>query len=98
MAAPATPAAFYKMLGVPEAQELILAETAALPPVTLPFTAALHHTLAADVAAAEPVPGFRASIKVRGARGGCCMGAWAHSEQSSCFGADTRRGPRAKPS
>ena len=65
--APATPSAFYKMLEVPEAVEVILAETAQLPPVALPFQAAAGHTLAADVRAAEPVPGFRASIKVRGA-------------------------------
>lgn len=62
--APATPSAFYKMLSVPDAVELILAETAALPAAALPFQAAAHHTLAADVLAAEPVPGFRASIKV----------------------------------
>lgn len=68
--APATPAAFYKMLGVPEAVELILAETSCLPPEELSFQAALHHTLAADVRAAEPVPGFRASIKARGLGGG----------------------------
>lgn len=62
--APATPSAFYKMLSVPDAVELILAETAPLPAVALPFQAAARHTLAADVRAAEPVPGFRASIKV----------------------------------
>ena len=45
------------MLGVPDAQELILAETQALPAVELPFQKALQHTLAADVRAAEPVPG-----------------------------------------
>ena len=64
--APATPSAFYKMLSVPDAVELILAETAPLPAVALPFQAAARHTLAADVRAAEPVPGFRASIKVGG--------------------------------
>ncbi|KAI7845411.1 hypothetical protein COHA_001116 [Chlorella ohadii] len=62
--APATPSAFYKMLSVPDAVELILAETEPLPAVALPFQAAARHTLAADVRAAEPVPGFRASIKV----------------------------------
>lgn len=65
MAAPATPAAAYRMLSVPAAVELILAETAPLPAETVPFQQALRHTLAADVRAAEPVPGFRASIKVR---------------------------------
>lgn len=70
--APATPSAFYKMLGVPDAQELILAETQALPVVELPFQKALQHTLAADVRAAEPVPGFRASIKARRCCCPCC--------------------------
>ena len=68
--APATPSAFYKMLAVPDAQKLILAETEPLPAVQLPFQAALQYTLAADVLAAEPVPGFRASIKARAAGGG----------------------------
>lgn len=63
--APATPSAFYKMLAVPEAQELILSETQELPAVEVRFQDALHHTLAAEVRAVEPVPGFRASIKVR---------------------------------
>ncbi|KAL4436361.1 hypothetical protein ABPG77_009923 [Micractinium sp. CCAP 211/92] len=61
--APATPAAFYKMLSVPDAVELILSETTQLPAEEVPFAAAFQHTLAADVLAAEPVPGFRASIK-----------------------------------
>ncbi|PSC71843.1 Molybdopterin biosynthesis CNX1 [Micractinium conductrix] len=51
------------MLLVPDAVELILSETEALPAQRLTFQAALHHTLAAPVAAREPVPGFRASIK-----------------------------------
>jgi hypothetical protein len=63
--APATPSAFYKMLAVPDAQELILSETQELPAVEVRFQDALHHTLAAEVRAVEPVPGFRASIKVR---------------------------------
>lgn len=74
--APATPSAFYKMLSVPDAQELILSETQALPPVEVPFQQALQHTLAAEVRAAEAVPGFRASIKVRHkplGKGGCCV-------------------------
>ena len=53
-------------------QELILAETQALPAVELPFQKALQHTLAADVRAAEPVPGFRASIKARRCCCPCC--------------------------
>ena len=65
MAAPATPAAAYRMLSVPAAVEQILAETEPLPAEEVPFHQALRHTLAADVRAAEPVPGFRASIKVR---------------------------------
>lgn len=66
----ATPSAAYKMMEVPAAVELILGETEALPAEQVPFQAALGHTLAADVRAAEPVPGFRASIKVGGRAGG----------------------------
>lgn len=64
-ASPATPSALYKMLSIPDAQELILRESELLPAVEVPMAQALHHTLAADVLAPEPVPGFRASIKVR---------------------------------
>lgn len=63
--APATPSAFYKMLAVPDAQELILRETELLPCQRVPFQSALDHTLAEDLTAVEAVPGFRASIKVR---------------------------------
>lgn len=65
MAAPATPSAHFKMVSVPAAQEQVLQETQHLPPVTVPFHQALQHVIAEDVLAQEPVPGFRASIKVR---------------------------------
>lgn len=64
MAAPATPSAFYKMLSVPDAEALVLKETEQLPSQSVPFHAAFQHVLAEDVLAQEPVPGFRASIKV----------------------------------
>jgi molybdopterin biosynthesis enzyme len=67
MAAPATPSSFYKMLLVPDAQELVLEETEVLPAVTVPLHQAFGCTIAEDVTAAEPVPSFRASIKAR-----CC--------------------------
>jgi molybdopterin biosynthesis enzyme len=53
------------MLAVPDAQEVILQHTEPLPCQRVPFQRALDHTLAEEVTAAEPVPGFRASIKVR---------------------------------
>ena len=73
-APPATPSAFYKMLSIPDAQAKVLAESERLPAVEVPLAQALHHTLAADVLAPEPVPSFRASIKV----GRACL-AWRPS-------------------
>jgi hypothetical protein len=64
MAGVATPSAAYKMISIPDALDIVLSETEVLPAETVPFQAALHHTLAEDVRAAEPVPGYRASIKV----------------------------------
>lgn len=60
---PATPAAGFKMISIPEALDTVLSETGTLSVITIPFQEALHHTLAADVFASEPVPGYRASIK-----------------------------------
>jgi gephyrin len=59
----ATPSAGFRMLAVPEAVALILAHTAPLGDEEVALAAAVGRTLAADVVAAEPVPGYRASIK-----------------------------------
>lgn len=59
-----TPSAAYRMLSIPDALDLVLEHTAPLEPVEVPFQKAFQHTLAEDVLANEPVPGFRASIKV----------------------------------
>lgn len=72
MAAPATPSAFYKMVSIPAAVQQVLEETVPLPAVAVPFSSALNHVIAEDVLAQEPVPGFRASIKVL--RGGAERG------------------------
>jgi len=63
MSGPATPAAAFKMIEVNEALEIVLSHTEALPVEVVPFQAALKRNLAEDVRAAEPVPGYRASIK-----------------------------------
>lgn len=57
------------MLPVPEAEALVLQETEPLPADSVPFQQAFQHVLAEDVLAREPVPGFRASIKVRACEG-----------------------------
>ncbi len=64
MAAPATPGAFYKMVSVSDAQETVLRETKTLPSIDINLVDAVGHTLAEDVVAADPLPPFRASIKV----------------------------------
>ena len=64
MAAPQTPSLLYKMVSIPEAQQTVLDNTDLLPAQTVPFHKALQHVLAEDVLAQEPVPSFRASIKV----------------------------------
>ena len=61
---PATPAALYKMIPIPEAQKIVLAETHANPVVQLPLLEALGATLAEDVKAKDNLPPFPASIKV----------------------------------
>ncbi|KAL4517973.1 hypothetical protein Ndes2526A_g02339 [Nannochloris sp. 'desiccata'] len=58
-----TPSAAFKMISIPEALDIVLAETNPLPAETVPFQKAFQHILAADVLGAEPVPGYRASIK-----------------------------------
>lgn len=59
----ATPSAAFKMISIPEALDIVLAETHPLPSEAVPFQRAFQQTLAEDVQAAEPVPGYRASIK-----------------------------------
>ena len=63
MAGPATPSAAFKMISIPEALQVVLSEAQPLPADEVPFAAAFRRTLAKDVCAAEPVPGYRASIK-----------------------------------
>ena len=61
---PATPSALYKMISIPEAQKIVLAETACLPSVSVALTEAVGCILSEDVQAPENVPPFPASIKV----------------------------------
>ena len=61
---PATPSALYKMISIPEAQEIVLSETQCLPSISVDLLEAVGHTLAEDVQAPEDVPPFPASIKV----------------------------------
>ena len=61
---PRTPEAGYKWVSIPEAQQTILAETAALAQVSVPLAQATGKVLASDVIAREPLPPFPASIKV----------------------------------
>ncbi len=62
---PATPSALYKMISIPEAQELVLSETQPLPSVSVDLAEAVGSVLAENVQAPENVPPFPASIKVR---------------------------------
>ena len=62
---PATPSALYKMISIPEAQEIVLSETQPLPSVSVGFVDAVGSVLAENVQAPENVPPFPASIKVR---------------------------------
>lgn len=61
-----TPAASYDMVSVPEAVKTVLEHTAPLHVEEVYFADALGRTLAGDVLAGEPIPAYRASIKV------CC--------------------------
>lgn len=61
---PATPAAFYKMIPIPEAQEIVLRETHVNDIVTIPIHEALGFVLAESVTAKDDLPPFPASIKV----------------------------------
>ncbi len=61
---PATPSALYKMISIPEAQEIVLSETQPLPSVSVDLAEAVGSVLAENVQAPENVPPFPASIKV----------------------------------
>ena len=61
---PATPAALYRMIPIPEAQRLVLQETPINPTQTLNLHKALGAVLAEDVTANDDLPPFPASIKV----------------------------------
>lgn len=59
-----TPAASYGMVSVAEAVATALSVTDPLPAVGVDATEALGSVLAEDVVAADPIPAYRASIKV----------------------------------
>ena len=63
MAGPATPAASYRMISIPEAQETVLRHAMPLPPQHVGLSLAVGRVLAQDVLAPEPLPPFPASIK-----------------------------------
>lgn len=62
--APLTPAASYGMLPVPQALDIVLQHTEPLPSVTTTLAQAAGKILTHDVVALDPVPPFRASVKV----------------------------------
>ena len=64
-AGPATPAASYKMISVPDAQDIILQHTSSLEEQQKSLADAVGCVLAADVHALDDIPPYRASIKVR---------------------------------
>ena len=63
---PSTPAASYRMISVPEAQDLILQHTFRLQQQQVPLAEAVGCVLASDVQAMDNIPPYRASIKVSG--------------------------------
>ena len=63
---PATPAALYKMISIPEAQSIVLMETQPLETRSTALQNAIGKILAADVHARDNLPPFPASIKVPG--------------------------------
>lgn len=63
MAGPATPAASYRMISIPEAQGTVLRHAHPLPPQRIGLDSAVGRVLAQDVLAPEPLPPFPASIK-----------------------------------
>lgn len=56
----------YRMIPIPEAQQIVLDRTWSLPPETVPLMQALGRTLASPVVARDSLPPFPASIKVWG--------------------------------
>lgn len=76
---PATPSALYKMITIPEAQQIVLKETTCLPSVSMTLHEAQGCILAEDVQAPEDVPPFPASIKV------CWLEAHLSASNSSTF-------------
>ena len=62
---PKTPAALYKMISIPEAQEFVLKETYPVGKVSVPLHEAVGRVLADSVKARDDLPPFPASIKVR---------------------------------
>lgn len=61
---PATPAARYKMISIPEAQSVVLNETVQTKIETVALHGAAGFILAKDVIAKDNLPPFSASIKV----------------------------------
>ena len=61
---PATPSALYKMISIPEAQDVVLAESQCLPSLSVNLADADGCILSEGVKAPEDVPPFPASIKV----------------------------------
>ena len=61
---PSTPAASYRMISVPEAQDLILQHTFRLQQQQVPLAEAVGCVLASDTQAMDNIPPYRASIKV----------------------------------
>ena len=61
---PATPAALYKMISIPDAQAVVLQETRPLATRTVKLEQAVGSILTADVLAQDSLPPFPASIKV----------------------------------
>lgn len=61
---PATPAALYKMISIPEAQTVVLRETPQLDSQDVSLHEAAGKVLLSDVKARDDLPPFPASIKV----------------------------------
>ena len=59
------------MISIPEAQDIVLSQTQALPSVSVALPEAVDSTLAEDVHAPDDVPPFPASIKVCTSRQPC---------------------------
>jgi len=61
---PATPAALYKMISIPEAQDAVLRETHPVGTASVPLHKAVGSVLSESVNARDDLPPFPASIKV----------------------------------